>query len=75
MSYDLQDHPVIRNMELYGVPDPTEKEVHAICPICGSADPEDFFIIDGEIVGCSDCVKRVDAIDYACDHEEVASYD
>lgn len=71
MSWNnLPDHPVIRNMEMYGVPDPNEPEIHPVCPICGAEDVDEFYLHDGEIVGCSECIRCKDAYDYTADHME-----
>ncbi len=35
------------------------------CPVCGSLGADDFFFnIDGECVGCTDCLRREDPMDY-----------
>ena len=34
------------------------------CPCCGCRDPEEFYTADGECIGCSSCVSRVEWEDY-----------
>lgn len=62
---EVMDAPWIREAELFGPDEPEDFN----CPICGEENPEDFYIDkDGELLGCSACVKRVDAYDYYVRH-------
>lgn len=64
---DLPDAPWIRETERDGMP-----EAETIyCPVCGAEDPEDFFTDNTgiDVIGCSCCMKRVNAWDWHCDHE------
>lgn len=63
--YDIPDHPDIRMMELYGPPEVRLPR----CPICGYEEPEHFFVIDGDVVGCTECVEQVDPYDWEEKHE------
>ncbi len=53
------DHPVIRNCEETGYPDGREPKF-PICPVCG-AETDTYFKCDTEVVGCSECITKVDA--------------
>ena len=53
---DLHDAPWIRDAELNGMPEGDD----VYCPVCGEENPEDFYVHDGDVVGCSCCVKRYD---------------
>lgn len=57
---DLPDAPWIREAELYGMP---EAE-NFYCPVCGAENPEKFYEVDGEVIGCEECVKTHDAYDW-----------
>lgn len=53
------DHPAIREAERYGEPD----ELFPICPVCGE-EADTFYKTDyGNIVGCDNCITKVDAWD------------
>lgn len=54
-------------MRMIGEPplDPPEVKKRPICPVCGSEEPEDFYVLDGDIIGCTDCVERIDPWDWA----------
>lgn len=42
-----------------------ERNHRVVCPVCGEEDPEDFYLYpSGEILGCSECIRCVDAYDY-----------
>lgn len=57
---DIGDHPVIRNMERTGHPDGKEPESY-YCPECGKECERIFkHKGTGEIVGCENCILRVD---------------
>lgn len=57
---NFPDHPVIRNTEMTGYPDGKEPD-YPKCPICG-AEAEEFYKFDGiTIVGCDNCIDKVDA--------------
>jgi hypothetical protein len=62
---DIPDAPWIRDAELNGYP---ENET-IYCPVCGAEDPEEFIIIDGDVCGCENCTKRVDAYDWIIDRK------
>ena len=57
---DLPDAPWIREAEQFGVPEgpvPT-------CPCCGEECDNYFTDGSGDIIGCENCVRKVDAYDY-----------
>lgn len=54
---NIPDHPDIQRMEREGVPDADP----IYCPICGGETDEFYKNRDGEIVGCFNCIERVDA--------------
>lgn len=56
------DHPIIRNMERTGNPDGREV-TYPICPCCG-AEAEEFYVNQFDIVGCDQCMERVDVWDW-----------
>lgn len=64
----IPDAPWIRDAENNGMPDGDD----VYCPVCNEENPEYFYVQDGEIIGCSECVERVDAVDLANDHPHVA---
>lgn len=53
--YNVQDHPVIRNMERSGSPD-GKAPVYPRCPVCGKEPEIFYFDRSREIIGCCDCV-------------------
>ncbi|MDO4175779.1 MAG: zf-TFIIB domain-containing protein [Eubacteriales bacterium] len=56
----LGDHPIIHNMETTGYPDGKAAD-YPKCPVCG-AEAEEFYKFDGiTIVGCDNCIDRVNA--------------
>ena len=57
MTQQIPDAPWIRDAELNGVPFDDEP---VYCPLCGAEDPEKLYKIDGEIIGCSECVEECD---------------
>ena len=46
----------------YGSDYPWGDDEYEECPVCGAVDPEQFYLIDNECVGCSRCVKSVDSL-------------
>lgn len=66
MIKQLPDAPYIRDAEVNGMP---EAE-HYYCPICDGEDPETFYVLDGQIVGCDMCTASVDAWDWHCSHRD-----
>lgn len=71
--YDLPDAPWIQDAELNGV----GYEESVYCPVCGQEDPEELYIDKNtsEVVGCSDCLKSVDAWDWIQDHKPFSPFD
>lgn len=59
-DYLLCDHPIIRNIEATGYPDGQEP-ICPKCPVCGAETDIVIKDIYGEIVGCDECLKRIDA--------------
>lgn len=57
------EHPVIKNLERTGGPDGVEFKA-PVCPMCGEETDTLMKTTVGEIVGCDQCVKLVDAWDY-----------
>ena len=68
MTQQIPDAPYIRDAELFGMYD--GPEVTPVCPVCGALGPDDFYEQDGEIIGCSECVKCKDAYEWVADHME-----
>jgi len=65
--YDYNDifgEPAGDSLDVQVVQDDT------VCPICGAEDVDEFYLHDGEIVGCSECIRCKDAYDYTADHME-----
>lgn len=58
----MLQHPVITNMEMYGTPDGSEVR-EPRCPVCGEPADLVYRNKDGEIVGCGECLRRIDAWD------------
>lgn len=65
----LPDAPWIRDAETNGytdgpeIPDP-------VCPYCGYENPDQFFVMDGTVLGCDHCIDMVDTHDWAVDQWE-----
>jgi hypothetical protein len=53
---DLTHPDILRTMR-NGRPSQPEIE----CPVCGAKDVYTFYKVDGDIVGCNECVVEVDA--------------
>ena len=60
------EHPVIRNLERTGTPDGREP-IDTSCPICDFF-AEKFYIRDGVVIGCNECIEEVDAVEYLMDN-------
>lgn len=58
--YDLPDHPSIRNTEQTGYPD-RRKDDEPFCPMCGDRCDTIYKNRYGEIIGCDECIKAIDA--------------
>jgi hypothetical protein len=55
MTYDIPDHPVIRNLETHRItPDGTGNPRFPVCPVCWGAETDTFLVRnkDLDIVGC-----------------------
>lgn len=60
---NIPDHPVIRNLERTGWPDGKDPS-WPVCPVCG-AEADTFYQDKSRaIVGCSECVRTLDAWEY-----------
>lgn len=57
---DVPDAPWIRDAEINGMPEPED----FYCPVCGAENPEKFYEIDGDVIGCECCVNVHDAYDW-----------
>lgn len=62
MSNYIPDHPTIRNLERTGYPDGKIPE-RTYCPVCG-AETDDYFVAYGEVIGCPECTRKVNAYEY-----------
>lgn len=41
--------------------DPPEyPEEHKVCPFCGEVDPATFYVQDGVVIGCDECIRGKD---------------
>lgn len=49
------------NIERWGYPTP--EPVHPVCPVCGD-ECNEYFVQDGSIIGCENCVDKTDAWSY-----------
>jgi hypothetical protein len=58
---------------LYG-PDPPEPD-YPECPVCGDECEEILYSINGDIVGCDHCIKKVDAWEWAAEEKKNAGPD
>ena len=58
----LADAPWIREAEMFGPPEGDD----IYCPVCGEENPEKFFTVNGEVLGCDCCVQTEDAFSW-CD--------
>lgn len=64
MSRLMSDDPIVSSMERTGYP-PWSQPVEIECPVCGSTTMDDMFVdMFGNVVGCTDCVRREDPVDY-----------
>jgi hypothetical protein len=70
----IQDHPIIRNMELTGCPDGREPK-YPICPKCGEEASSFYVSADKEVIGCDNCVESRDAWEMTDDEEDCEGYD
>lgn len=61
---NIPDHPVIRNLEQTGYPDGRKDDEQPICPVCGR-ETDTYYKQDGEIIGCGECIRRIDAWEVA----------
>lgn len=52
MGWGVHDYP--------SPPEPDE----AYCPVCGSACEKFYRSLNGEILGCDECIDEVDAFEY-----------
>ena len=72
--FDLPDAPYIRDAELFGMDD--DEEFYWVCPVCGALYPDDVYIQkNGEVIGCSECVKCKDGYEWTADHMEDEGHD
>ena len=55
----LADAPWIREAENDGMPDGPDPK----CPLCGQ-ECSTLYVVDGEVLGCENCVETVDAYDW-----------
>ncbi len=58
----VPDHPVIRELERNGYID-SKVPLEPACPVCGRECMTIYRDRDGEIVGCDDCIREIDARD------------
>lgn len=63
----IPDAPWIRDAEINGMPEGDD----VYCPVCNEENPEYFYVQDGDVIGCSECVEQVDPWEWADDHREV----
>lgn len=60
------DNPIISRIMRTGYPDNREEPR---CPVCDSDLSATLYKVDGEIVGCQDCVSIIDIWDFCPDEE------
>lgn len=63
----VPDAPWIREAETYGYP--ASDDPDPVCPVCGK-ECEDLYLAGGDVIGCENCLERVDAADWLYDHRE-----
>ena len=57
----------IWDLSIYDYPEPPLEPDFPRCPICGEETDTFYRDADGDIVGCDNCVKAIDAWDYVED--------
>ena len=57
---ELEDHPVIQNLERTGEPDGKEPD-YPRCPVCGEECETIYQARRGDYVGCDACLTALDA--------------
>ncbi len=67
MPHWIGNHPDIENAIRTGYPHGEPKYPH--CPICGEETDTFYKDIHGDIVGCEECLHRVDAWEETADAE------
>lgn len=58
----VPDHPVVRDLMRSGYPD-GKVPAEPVCPVCGRECWHVFRDRYGDIVGCDECLKEIDARD------------
>ena len=66
---NIPDHPVAQNMMSTGYPDGVVPEM-AKCPKCGEECDFYYIDVDGDIVGCENCISMYDAEEWLEREEE-----
>lgn len=61
---NIDDAPWIRDAELNGMPAIEDFK----CPICGAITPDELYIDGSSVIGCCECIKRVDAYEWVSEH-------
>ena len=65
MLYKNSDARAVVAMEIDRLGEYPESECNEMCPICGRYNPDYFFLdMYNDCVGCSDCIKRQDSLNY-----------
>ena len=66
MIQQIPDAPWIRDAELNGMPDAPDVK----CPYCDAINPDTFYVQNGVVMGCSECMDAKDPWEWAADHPE-----
>jgi hypothetical protein len=61
---ELEDRMKHTLSKMEGWEDMRKDDDYPVCPVCGERTDTFYKTIDGEIVGCSECIEEVDAWDY-----------
>jgi len=60
---------------VHDYPSPPPEKPMPICPVCGCECGIYYRNLNGEIIGCDECVDAVNAVDYMDEQEEWGGYE
>ena len=70
----IPDDPRIREAEMYGMP-PYDDDPEPTCPICGKECETIYTNVDGDAVGCDECLTLLEAYEWCHEHREEDDHD